>query len=344
MTKNYFIYFIFLLASLPLFSQHKLIPYKKGDLYGYKDENGKKVVKAKYFLIKDFTEGLAVAENKKGLWGFFDENGREIIPFQYYYEESFSDGLALVKDINGKSGYINKSGKVVIPFKYSATYSFKEGYARVVNEDGDYGLIDTTGNLFLNKYFRYVDDVNSGIIRVQMFKSKPELTGITSSDFITGYYKTNGELIGNQWFDEGYDFKNDMAKVVKNGKRYFLKSSGEIIENLSTNIENDSDNTIHLDVKPEFPGGESALMQWLAMNLRYPDKAKENGWQDKVFVQFIVDKDGNITDIKILKGRYPVLNKVVLRLIGNMPKWNPAIIKGKPVRAILKLPFNFKLN
>jgi TonB family protein len=327
-----------------LFSQHKLIPYKKGDWYGVKDENGKKVVKPNYFLIFNFSEGLAVAENKDGLWGFIDENGRETVPFQYYYEESFSNGLALVKDISGKSGYINKSGKVVIPFKYTATYSFKEGYARVVNEDGDYGLIDTTGNLFLNKYFRYMDDVNSGIIRVQMLNNKPELTGIIGAYHVTGYYKTNGELIGNQWFDAGDDFRNDTAKVVKNGKRFFLKSNGELIENVNTNIENDFDNTIHFDAIAVFPGGEGAMNQWVAMNIRYPDEAKGNGWQDKVFAQFVVEKDGRISNIKIIKGKYIYLNDEVIRLIQKMPKWDPAMIKGKPVRSIFKLPVTFKLG
>lgn len=96
---------------------------------------------------------------------------------------------------------------------------------------------------------------------------------------------------------------------------------------------------------PEFPnGGMVGVMQYLGKNIKYPATAQENGIQGRVTVQFVVNKDGSITDVKIVKGIDPNLDKEAMRVVANMPKWKPGKIGGKPVRVKYAIPVNFRLN
>lgn len=96
--------------------------------------------------------------------------------------------------------------------------------------------------------------------------------------------------------------------------------------------------------KAEFPGGTNALMDFLKTNLVYPEAAQDSIIQGKVFVEFVVEKDGSITNMKILRAVHPLLDAEAIRVVSIMPKWNPATENGKPIRSKFKLPFNFKLN
>jgi len=100
-----------------------------------------------------------------------------------------------------------------------------------------------------------------------------------------------------------------------------------------------------LEDKPEFPGGgEAALLQWIAKNTEYPEIAKENQIQGRVFVGFVIGKDGSVTDVKILRGVDPYLDKEAKRVVEAMPNWKPGKQRGKPVKVSFQVPINFKLN
>ena len=90
---------------------------------------------------------------------------------------------------------------------------------------------------------------------------------------------------------------------------------------------------------PEFPGGNAALMSYLAKNIKYPTIAQENGTQGRVIVQFVVNKDGSIA-----RSVDPYLDKEALRVINSMPKWNPGMQRNKPVRVKYTVPVMFRLQ
>ena len=94
----------------------------------------------------------------------------------------------------------------------------------------------------------------------------------------------------------------------------------------------------------EYPGGQAAMYKWINENIRYPDVAREQGISGKVYVKFVVEKDGSISDIKIVKSPAPSLEKEVIRVLNLMPKWNPAKQNGKAVRVYFNMPVDFKLN
>ena len=93
---------------------------------------------------------------------------------------------------------------------------------------------------------------------------------------------------------------------------------------------------------PEFPGGATEFMKWLTRNLRYPKTAEENNINGKVVVSFIINKNGSISDIKIIKSLDPDCDDEVLRVMKKMPKWKPGTEKGRPVRTQYVIPVIFK--
>ena len=96
---------------------------------------------------------------------------------------------------------------------------------------------------------------------------------------------------------------------------------------------------------PEFPGGQQALFKYINENVKYPVIAQENGIQGRVICQFVVNKDGSIVDIEVVRsGGDPSLDKEAIRVIKSMPKWKPGKQRGKPVRVKFTLPVNFKLQ
>ena len=95
---------------------------------------------------------------------------------------------------------------------------------------------------------------------------------------------------------------------------------------------------------PSFPGGPSALMQYLNSNIKYPVVAEENGVQGRVVCTFVVEKDGSITDVRVVKSVDPSLDKEAMRVVKSMPKWIPGKQNGSAVRVKYTVPVTFRLQ
>jgi protein TonB len=95
---------------------------------------------------------------------------------------------------------------------------------------------------------------------------------------------------------------------------------------------------------PNFPGGETELHRYLAENIKYPQMAKESGIQGRVFVTFVVERDGKVTDVRVLRGIGGGCDEEAIRVVKNMPKWTPGKQRGKPVRVQFNLPVKFTLQ
>ena len=106
------------------------------------------------------------------------------------------------------------------------------------------------------------------------------------------------------------------------------------------------ENKVHdfVEQMPSFPGGMGALMSWLSQNIKYPVIAAENGVEGRVIVQFVVEKDGSITDVKIAKSVDPSLDKEATRVVSSMPHWIAGRQNGNPVRVKYTVPVTFKLQ
>ncbi len=154
--------------------------------------------------------------------------------------------------------------------------------------------------------------------------------------------------------------KNELQKRLKNvtiiagislGIIYFLsttygKPSYEPATHEKTVITDKDNDEIKevIDSMPTYPGGNKALREFISKNLEYPEKAQKKGIQGKVFVVFVVEKDGKITNVRVIKSVNKYLDKEAMRVIKLMPKWNPGMQKGKPVRVKFTVPINFVLK
>ena len=99
-----------------------------------------------------------------------------------------------------------------------------------------------------------------------------------------------------------------------------------------------------VEVMPQFPGGQIAMLKYIMENIKYPEQAMKEGIQGRVTVRFIVEKDGSISDVKPVLSVHPLLNKEAVRVVESMPKWTPGKQNGKPVRVRFNVPVMFKLN
>ena len=95
---------------------------------------------------------------------------------------------------------------------------------------------------------------------------------------------------------------------------------------------------------PTFPGGQQELMAYLGKNIKYPTIAQENGTQGRVIIQFVVERDGSITDVRVARGVDPYLDKEAVRVVKSMPKWLPGKQNGKAVRVKFTVPVMFRLQ
>jgi len=109
----------------------------------------------------------------------------------------------------------------------------------------------------------------------------------------------------------------------------------------SSKDEKETDIFTLCEKMPEYPGGKDALNKFLCGNVNYPEQAKESGITGKVIVNFIVEKDGKITDVKVLHGLGGGCDEEAVRVVQNMPDWVPGQQRGKAVRVSYNLPITF---
>ena len=99
-----------------------------------------------------------------------------------------------------------------------------------------------------------------------------------------------------------------------------------------------------VEVMPQYPGGMPELMQYLAKNIKYPIQAQKKGIEGRVTVRFIVEKDGSISNVTVVRHIHPLLDKEAVRVIKAMPKWSPGMLNRKPVRVKFNIPVAFRLK
>lgn len=151
--------------------------------------------------------------------------------------------------------------------------------------------------------------------------------------------KTQDELMNTKTAIGTFDVKgNDDA----NGE--ILKAKEVIAEPEPPKHEEENKVFDIVEQQPMFPGGTSALMKFLSENTKYPVVAQENGVQGRVTVQFVVEKDGSVSDVHVLRGVDPSLDKEAVRVVKSMPRWTPGKQNGTTVRVNYRVPVLFRLQ
>ena len=142
--------------------------------------------------------------------------------------------------------------------------------------------------------------------------------------------------------DEAEIEESELASVEETGEVVEIADVGNVVVE---DIPEEEPILHFVEQMPEFPGGMAALMRYLKENINYPRISRENGSQGKAFINFVVNTDGSIQDIEVLRSSSdPYLDKEALRVVGGMPKWNPGKQAGKAVRVRFTLPVTFRLK
>lgn len=151
--------------------------------------------------------------------------------------------------------------------------------------------------------------------------------------------KTQDELMSTKTAIGTFDVKgNDDA----NGE--VLKAKEVIAEPEPPKHEEENKVFDIVEQQPMFPGGPAALMKYLSEHTKYPVVAQENGVQGRVTVQFVVEKDGSISDVHVLRGVDPSLDKEAVRVVKSLPRWTPGKQNGITVRVNYRVPVLFRLQ
>jgi len=150
--------------------------------------------------------------------------------------------------------------------------------------------------------------------------------------------KTQDELMNTKTAIGTFDVKgNDDV----NGE--VLKAKEQITQPEPPKVEENKIFEV-VEQMPAYPGGQEALLKYLRDNIHYPTVAAENGVQGRVVVGFVVEKDGSISDVNIMKGQDPSLDREAMRVVKSMPKWIPGKQNGSSVRVKYQVPVTFRLQ
>lgn len=254
---------------------------------------------------------LLFAVCRNGLWGLVDTAWREVAPCTYKGAD-FVDGRHwLMRLDEGTSCLIDEQGQVLFKGPYSFAYPFCDGIWRV-------GIYDCANNIFIHGY---VDAYGQTTLSRKELKEMERIMKECEKKRNTPAVKTTVREA-----DETIH-----TDTIPAGK---TDSGEEEIDEVFVFVEN----------QPEFPGGDSALFMFICMNLSYPDQARDNWLAGVVMVRFVVEKDGTISNVKLVRDIGGGCGQAAVEMVKSMPRWKPGTQSGKPVNCEFVLPVKFQLT
>ena len=139
---------------------------------------------------------------------------------------------------------------------------------------------------------------------------------------------------------------NPIDGIVVNDEDKVKETSSNLQRNVVANEKFVTNDSIYDVVQKfaEFPGGQKAFNEWMSENFQYPDSCMKEGIQGRVVLQFVVNTDGSIIDVKPVRSPHPALTEAAIQIVKKMPRWIPAEHEGKKVRCRFNLPFMFRLS
>jgi TonB family protein len=244
-----------------------------------------------------------------------------------------------LKDVNLKDFYINVlpkgSNTIMSPDNYSS-------YSVILKKDCIFNLYFFSGS----KEDKLVAKIESGKPEELVLEKEFNFSYSSKTTFVpkqTGAYRLSVSNLSSKRADALMVVTLNESILSQNKDNQDLQK----VDTLKKKIASQNDEGVFLVVEqmPSF-GTEDAngFRAWIAANLKYPKEAADKGIQGRVFVQYIIEKDGSITNVKVIRSANSILDKEAIRVVESSPKWNPGKQKGKPVRVSFTFPITFTLN
>ena len=218
-------------------------------------------------------------------------------------------------------------------------FTVEFGQFEIFDDDGfPMQLRDTVMYNDDGSYFKFeisdAPDPISGEMRKKITMTSFNADGTPSNNFKINEVERHGDTT---------TYSIDPFTISADNFNKFKITSGEDINVKVKHAKNDSIYQI-VDQMPEFPGGTEALLKFVANNVKYPEKAKDEEISGRVFISFVIEKDGSVSNVELKRGIGGGCDDEAVRVVKAMPKWKPGKDKGKPVRVSYVMPFTFKLQ
>ena len=218
-------------------------------------------------------------------------------------------------------------------------FTVEFGQFEIFDDDGfPMQLRDTVMYNDDGSYFKFeisdAPDPISGEMRKKITMTSFNADGTPSNNFKINEVERHGDTT---------TYSIDPFTISADKFNKFKITSGEDINVKVKHAKNDSIYQI-VDQMPEFPGGTEALLKFVANNVKYPEKAKDEEISGRVFISFVIEKDGSVSNVEVKRGIGGGCDDEAVRVVKAMPKWKPGKQDGKPVRVNYMMPFNFKLD
>ena len=296
-----------------------------GDKWGFADSTGKMVIDPIFDLTWGFSEGSEglAAVKVRDKWGYINPESEIVINLQFDYAWSFSEGLAAVK-IEDKYGYIDKSGKMVIKPQFDLAGFFCEGLATV--EIGHKrGYINRKGKIVIKPQFDRTRAFKEGLAAVLIGRK-------------WGYIDRTGEMAIKPQFDYAQSFSKGLAMVQNEGAWRYIDKNGQYIKN----ADGSGLNTI--DGLPPPPSGviEQGPELVHSVSSVYPKDAWKARLTGKVTLRFLVETDGRVSNVTVLRGR-EVFRQAAIDALMQF-RFKPAQIDGEPISVWMTQAISFNLK
>lgn len=313
--------------------------------WGYKDEAGKVKIKAKYDAVAGFEQGLAVIDLKQKQ-GVINTKGRYVLKPKYRWVEVINAQTPLFKvmltyqakdNLTYTYGIVGAKGKIIVPIAYNYvtpvnTQQLQAGF--IVAKAQQYALLNTKGKPLTGFDYTRIHPQTHTSQRILARKQKAY-----------GYLDPQGKVAIPFEYSQAANFREGKAKVALQGASFEIDEMGKR-QASPPQRRDDYSGEIYMIVEEQAmpKGGMRQFYKYIANNLKYPPQAKRMGVEGRVYAQFIVEKDGYITDIKILKGIGSGCDEEAVRLLKNAAPWIPAKNYGRLVRVRRSIPVTFKIK
>ncbi len=175
-------------------------------------------------------------------------------------------------------------------------------------------------------------------------EESPRKNYVERLDYVPEAEDVENRIPAEEWEDVDGDVEIEEIEMKPMADEIDMETGLVVGDPLENVFPEDGKIYTVVNQQPDFPGGEKALIAYIKNNLKYPAFASENGIQGRVTLSFVVEKDGSISNIEILRSPAEELSQEAIRLVKSMPKWKPGKLKGEKVRVKYVLPVTFRLQ
>jgi len=329
--KTLYLIILVLVTSGHIAKTQHLLPFQdEQGKWGYKNKQGEIKIQPKYNWAGKFFGNWARVKGDKG-YGIIDKQDKKVIPLIYYALFVIDEQrlICVIRLENRARGVIGKNNQEILPAKYDRIRRLSRRNPHnllVVTKGDEKALFTTSGKQLTDFIYSEVGRSDNKLIVAERGNNY-------------GFLNPSGKEVIPFVYDEAEKFVKGLALVRKDGRNFYIDEVGRV-------ADKEAKQRIYMIVEENSmpKQGWGKFQEYIAENLRYPSKAKKNGVEGKVYMQFVVEGDGSLSEFKVLKGIGSGCDKEAIRLLKNAPKWNPGKSRGKVVRTRRTMPITFKLK